>query len=458
MKKLLLLLACASMVFASCDEFMKIEDGTQNESGVGGGASTGSGGGGSSSGSNGGAGGIGGGSGVEIPDSPLPPAANPLEPTEQKEKIENILKELLEQFPAEDYEHLIEIAWKYYDFGSERFDNDYYDTSAADDAWENNLEEKIYSELFEDGLEQYIVRASNFNGILTFYEKKAEYEESDEAKIILKDFGGEDWVLELKPVGWKKDVYIGELDGESLTVDIPSQVMVEVSIGSKTYIELDIRLDYRISSEGLDIENDRVSVSTTFRLDDISLTVSNAGYNAKTGDAGVGVNFKRGNKTLMATEFKANGKVKLDEEYEGVMYQINDASFTFDLMGQMQIVGLVDDIQEIIDFGMEEDGSDRDTVMEAVDMLNERISVCISYDGGRTSHAQVVLEYLEDEDEEGDYYIVPVLLFGDGTSYSMYEFFDLYIADELEGWENDINEFVQDYMDLVEKYFGEDVL
>lgn len=125
MKKLFLLLTCASLAFASCEGFMPIQDedkaeqeenkvgenGEENSGDSDSGGTSGSGdssGGGNSGEGGGNSGGGGGNSGGGDNPTPGPSISltqnpNPLEPAMQKSKIEETAKDLLDQFPAEGY-------------------------------------------------------------------------------------------------------------------------------------------------------------------------------------------------------------------------------------------------------------------------------------------------------------------------------------------------------------------
>ena len=445
MKRLFALFTCFCVLLVSCDESMK-EQNMRPESGKGSGADANV-----ESPATGGSG-----TNSQLPESPLPPASNPLAPAEQKAKLENVSKKVLEELPAAEYEELIKLAARYYEFGSERFDNDEYDMSEVEEALKNDLLDKVFSEI-ETGDEtmETILRLSECKGTIYAREDKAVYQKSNDTKIVVEDTEG-DWVLELKQTGWKKNVYLGEFDGNSVTVDIPSQVTAELSVGRKSYLQIEINVDYNFGSNGIDPENDRISFTTTFQLADLSLTIGETACNAKSGEAEFSMKFKKGRTTWVGTEFTLDADLEFDEDDDIESLILNMGSFSVELMDEVKIVGVMADRNGLIeDIAQEElyfEGTE-DQVKATVDAINSSASVCISYDGGRTSQARVVMDYFEFEDNPGEYYCEPVILFEDGTSYSYFEFYEMFIEDDLDDMESDLADAIQEYEDLVEKYF-----
>ena len=500
MKRLFSIIACMCMMIVSCDNYMPIPDEEQNPSGevtdgdsegtqkpgggngggnsgggsYGGGDSDGNGGDNDSDGDNGdsdgdgtgdydgdngGSGGNGnsGGSGSDYGDnSPLPLDPAPIVSVEQKEKIENALRSVMEELPAEDYRNLLELAREFYDFGEDNFD-DAYDISALEEVWEGDLYSKMFIEnenMFD--VYEYFFRISECKGIATFYDTYATYTESDQAKIVVKNVEGKDWIFTLETTQWAKGLYIGTIDDECLYADVPSEIKARLTIGSNTYADVILKLKYNISANGIDPGNDNVSVTSTIKIDDIGLTVENTGYNARTGDAAVKMTFTKGSKKILSVDADANATVRYNNDYEPVSYNIKGASFIVDLMSEVQFVGNVKDAQTLIDDiyneRLEVEGN-ISGVQKAAAAINQRANICISYNGGKTAQAQIVADYFEDEDYPGYYYVAPVLVFSDNSRYGFIEFFEDHIESDLDGWEEEIENFMESYIELFEEIF-----
>ena len=279
------------------------------------------------------------------PDGPIDP--NPIVPgepvdtmsvDEQKELIESTFTKFLEQFPSKEYEDLMELAQKFYEYGEENFD-DKFDASEVEDAWEDELLDEVFSEEENrNGIYEYIIKASKCTGTITVDGDVAEFEKSSDMKVIVKDVDGEDWTLTVVPTSWAYDVYLGTFDDESVTVDLPSQVKIDVKVGAKKYAGIEVNYTYNLGAEGdgLDPNGFNFSVSTTFSIDDVSLTVSNTGYDAVKGEAKTVVTLKRGETSILATTFLAQGQLRIDDDLEEVRsWEVNSVSYSFDFLGDV---------------------------------------------------------------------------------------------------------------------------
>lgn len=475
MKKLFLLLTCASLAFASCEGFMPIQDedkaeqeenkvGENGEEDSGGSDSDGTSGSGDSSGEGGGNSGEGGGN-SDGGDNPTPGPSisltqnpNPLEPAMQKSKIEETAKDLLDQFPAEGYRDLLELANKFYEYGNTWFDEDVFDGHQVEEVWENELRDKIYStnENSKGDLE-YLLKISTCTGKVTIQDGNAVYEDYDGIKAIVKDVDGDDWTLDVVLTQWKKNLYVGSLDGESLTIDMPSQIKVDLKVNGRSYASVEVNVTYNISTSGLDPNKDAISVSTTFKIDDISLTVSNTGYNANTGKAKVDLQFKKENRKMLSLVSEVSGKLKLNDEYEMETGEVNSGYFKADLMGELQITGAIEDFQTLADKINEETYVFEGThgqVLRTVEEINKRVTVVIGYNGLNYYDAKLVFDCLQQEENSSEYYVTPLIQFGDDTTYSYYEFYEEHVTEgDVEGWGERIMSFADAYVDLVESIF-----
>jgi hypothetical protein len=127
-------------------------------------------------------------------------------------------------------------------------------------------------------------------------------------------------------------------------------------------------------------------------------------------------------------------------------------------MSEVQFVGNVKDAQTLIDDiyneRLEVEGN-ISGVQKAAAAINQRANICISYNGGKTAQAQIVADYFEDEDYPGYYYVAPVLVFSDNSRYGFIEFFEDHIESDLDGWEEEIENFMESYIELFEEIFEE---
>lgn len=400
---------------------------------------------------------------VDPNPQPVPPveSVDTLSAEEQKEKIEESMSKFLEEFPAKEYEDLIKLANSFYEYGMKNFDDD-FDGTEIEDVWEDELYDEIYSEEENrNGIYEYLLKLSKCTGIITVEGDKATYQKSSELKLIVKDVDGEDWVLNVVPSQWKYDVYLGTFGDSSVTIDLPSKINIYLQVGAKKYAEIDVDYTYNFGEDGIDPNESSISVSTVFRIDDISLSIYNLKYDAKAGEFSLSLGLKRGDKTLFACTTQAEGELRIDDE-EIEDFELNSLSFSFNIMDEVQFVGFVDDdeylFEDIIDGTIEFVG-EKSEMRELAAKLNKVISIDVCYNNTNESSAKIVADYMKLED--GDYYaVVPVLEFMDGTSYSFIEFFEEFIEDDVDNWESDIEDLVNDYIEMINDIFfnGEDVL
>ena len=459
MKNLFFMLTLACFVCVSCDGFMTIPD-ENNQVVVGDGSGESDDNGGSDNDGN-----VGGDnqeddlnsdSGTNVLDTPIPMNPSPLEPEEQKEKIEDTFVELLDEFPSEEYKELIELASTYYNYSSEHF-NDDFDISGPEDVWEDEMLDAIFTETSTEEGYEYILRVSKFKGVMTVGEDIATYEPSDsESKVILEDVEGKEWVLDLKPTKWAYDLYVGSYDDESLTADIPSEVVAQLQVDGEIVAEIKWEFEYKLSDGGVDLNQDAVSVRTTFRVDDVSLAVEGAAYDAGLGEGSTSFMLSKGDKQLLNTKAAVKASATWSEDKEILTYNINSASCTVDVLGKLQIVGTMTNAQSFLDDYDEniiDDHGELSKVQDLVEAFNERVNVGISYDGGQTAHAKMVVDYFECGC--GDSYNAElVVVFDDDTRYSFSDVFEKYFEDDVDNWDTKYDEYVGSYIELVETLFN----
>lgn len=395
-----------------------------------------------------------------VPD-PNPTPVDTMSVDEQKELIESTFTKFLEQFPSKEYEDLMELAQKFYEYGEENFD-DYFDASEVEDAWEDELLDEVFSEEENrNGIYEYIIKASKCTGTIIVDGDVAEFEKSSDMKVIVKDVDGEDWTLTVVPTSWAYDVYLGTFDDESVTVDLPSQVKIDVKAGAKKYAEIEVNYTYNLGAEGdgLDPNGFNFSVSTTFSIDDVTLTVSNTGYDAVKGEAKTAVTLKRGATSILATTFLAQGQLRIDDDLEEVRsWEVNSASYSFDFLGDVQIVAFAKEADNFIDDLAEEEVDffgEKDEMKKLAAELNEIFTVGVCYQQKNEIQAKIVADYIKGD--EGEYYVAPVLEFADESSYSFIEFYEDHIEKDLDDWAEELEDFVNDYIDLINDIFDEEI-
>lgn len=394
------------------------------------------------------------------PINPIPPV-DTMSVDEQKEMIESTFTKFLEQFPSKEYKDLMELARKFYEYGEENFD-DHFDASEIENAWEDDLLDEVYSEEENrNGIYEYIIKASKCTGTIIVDGDVAEFEKSSDMKVIVKDVDGEDWTLTVVPTSWAYDVYLGTFEDVSVTVDLPSQVKIDVQIGGKKYAGVEVNYTYNLGTEGdgLDPNGFNFTVSTTFSIDDVTLTVSNTSYDAVKGEAKTAVELKRGATSIFATTFLAQGQLRINDDMDEIRsWEVSTASYSFDFLGDVQIVALAKEADNFIDDLVDEEVEfygEKDEMKKLAAELNEIFTVGVCYSHKNEIQAKVIADYMKDDD--GSYYVAPVLEFADESSYSFMEFYEDHIERDLDDWAAELEDFVNDYIELINDIFEEEI-
>lgn len=437
MKKLFYLLAAAVVAFASCT--LTKDDGTSGPV-------------------------------IVNPDDILVGKNEVLDPDTQKVKLEQVGLKLMDIFPASEYEDLVEISEVLVSHCDRYYNDEDYDWTAIyesfDEEWQKGIYEtvKVGDNKWETTINLFL---SNCTGVLTLGQDAAEYAEGKDTKVILEDVDGEDWEMtlvakDLKKVfiaEWCEDPYeyeeIENEDQYELTVEIPNSLTFEVKKGGKFFASVSMKFDYNISQDGISYENDRVSVTTEVKIDDLALTLEKASVNAASGDIELKQKLTKGGMLIFSQTFSSKLLVEIEEEEgEIVGGDVNESTFAYELniLGELQLKGVCSDVKKLAEKTEQDIDSERTCKGIASDMT-ELLQLSLYYDCTSTVQAKVEFEPMSDEDEYygGEYYwIEPVIVFEDGSRYSFEKYFrERDFRDLLD----DFDLFVYDYEDMIESIY-----
>lgn len=385
---------------------------------------------------------------------------------EQKEKLEQVALKLMDVFDAKEYEDLVELSEVMYSHCERYFGEEDYDWSDLEDAFEE-IGETLYDERQKNDYKweyTYTLFLSNCTGIITLDRNRATFKESDETKIIIRNVDGLDWEASVKPKGLKK-VFLGEFletyydyDQEyteiyDITVEIPSSLSLEVKKGGQFFANAEVKFDYSISEDGVDVERDRIGVEVDLKIDDLTLNLKKASYNASTGSFEYSMSLRKGDLFIFSQSVSANAEIDFEEDEDEVY--VNDwdgsAQVQMNILGEIQIKGSCDDLNKLYTY-VEEEFTSLSEAERAADKVTRLIDLGIYYDGTSVKQASIVFEAVVEEDYYGEYYwIEPVLEFDDGTRYFFYDYFDDRIFENLI---EDFEDFIYDYEDMVGDIYG----
>lgn len=399
------------------------------------------------------------------PDDVIVDKNEVLDSETQKEKLEQVAMKLMDVFPAKDFEDILEdtdILMSHCDAYFTDYD---YDWSELEEAMEE-IGETLYSEDQKGDYKweyTYTLFLSNCTGVVTLDKDKASYKDSKDTRLIIKDVQGEDWEIKVTPEGLKK-VFLGEFletyyDGEytdvyNVTVEIPSSLSLEIKKGGKFFASAEVRFDYSISKDGVDVEKDRIGVELDIKVDDLVLTVRNAAYNASTGKLEFSHSLKKGEYFIWSESVAVTADLEYYEDEDGYIYVEDwngEVDFEMNILGEIQIRGTLNDLERLAGYLEDDYESERDCERGA-ENATELVDLGVYYDG--TSVRQASIEFdpvVYDEGYGYEYYwIEPVIVFEDGSRYLFYEYFDDEIFDDLVAAFED---FIYDYEDMVENIY-----
>ena len=216
-----------------------------------------------------------------------------------------------------------------------------------------------------------------------------------------------------------------------------------------------MKFDYNISQDGISYENDRVSVTTEVKIDDLALTLEKASVNAASGDIELKQTLTKGGMLIFSQTFSSKLLVEIEEEEgEIVGGDVNESTFAYELniLGELQLKGVCSDVKKLAEKTEQDIDSERTCKGIASDMT-ELLQLSLYYDCTSTVQAKVEFEPMSEEDEYygGEYYwIEPVIVFEDGSRYSFEKYFrERDFRDLLD----DFDLFVYDYEDMIESIY-----
>jgi hypothetical protein len=284
--------------------------------------------------------------------------------------------------------------------------------------------------------------------------------------VIIKDVDGEDWEFEVTPKGLKK-VYLGEYietyydyyydeayeDVYNVTVEIPSSLALKVNRDGKFFADAEVRFDYSISKDGVDVEKDRVSVEVDLKIDDLVMTLKNAACNASTGKVEYSIALKKGDVFIFSQSVSVSADINIEGDDDEIFIEDweGSADVEINILGEIQIKGSCRDLNKLYFYLDETYYSERECE-RAAGNVTALVDLAVYYDGTSVKQARIEFEPVADETFYGEeyYWIEPVIVFDDGTRYFFYEYFDDRIFEDLV---EDFEDFIYDYEDMVDEIY-----
>ena len=425
---------------------------------------------------------------TQNPDPSGPSITNPddivvgdketLAPDAQKEKLEQVAEKMIDLFPSNEYEDIMEMCAEAISYGANIFDED-YDFSELEEVWEDIGESFFRQENISEYETRYFLYLflSNCTGIVEFGKNKATYQESSQTKVIFNSRNGEKWEAEITPKGLKQ-VYLGEwmdsyydyyYDWETdhyeeywyteyydVTVEIPSSLTASLKRNGSTIAEVSFSIDHNIGKNGIDLETGSISFSCEVILDDLRYNASTVKYDAKSGNAEFNSSLYKGDIFVFSESFSGNASYDLDEDGYVEDWDGKGLSFKFNLLGEIQMLGSCTDIKKMSELG-ESDINSENSLERIVNNMNSLMDIGVYYDGTSTKQASIKLEPMVEEDPYygNSYWIEPVIVFEDGSRYLFYEYFQeedfKYLIKKFERMLESYENMFEDFEDIIDQ-------
>lgn len=411
--------------------------------------------------------------GSEQPDEPVTPekpsTGEALDPLQQKQRMEQIAKDVLAMMPASDFREYTDLAHHI----EREYNEDYNWESVnkwARQCWDDALK-SIGKTSDKDEWSEYIyteykclLLASNFVGHFTAGNGKwtKDVGKFNDLQFSFNAQTGEKCVLKIETSGKVTKVYAGDWDDwkdyednydpetgnysyteyydrYKCTIGVPEKVVVTLTQGGKQLVKtsVDIALS-GVSNETLDVSKAKLSVKADVELSN-GYTISSSQVNyAGNSKVSVALASVKKNGTALVTVAMSGDVTGLPscnldafskdnfrlDDYNTTNSTLKNAFVKVDVLGKMQLQGVISDIHKYSDYL---DLADRNYNNESnfksyVKKANELADFNLFYDNTSTKQASVVLDpfldYEYDGEQEWEY--EPVLVFFDGSSNSAF--------------------------------------
>lgn len=407
----------------------------------------------------------------------VPDEASALSPVEQKEKMETVALDLMDQMPASDFREIADFA----EYINNTYGEDYDWDNVGD--WAENCYELAREALGTKTTERETVTwgdytykynfiytnykalllASNFTGHFTARNGKWLYSDANDLQFIFNNKTGKECILKLETSGQVKQVYLGDVDewehGDSewiesgytytsnhyydrtqMTIGVPEKMTVSLTENGTSVVKTTLKIDLSdISGSEFNLSSSNLSVSSltelnngyTFDMSQVAYTAAKpfVKYAISKNDVEL-VSFAAAAdlNDIPSCNFSAFSSENFDvDDYDTDDANAKNAYVKFDMMGKLQIQGTISDVRKFADYieKAEEYDTNESTFKSYVNLANSLMDISLFYDGSAAKQAAVKFEPFIDEFWGGMtyWYAEPVMVFYDGSSYSSFEAF-----------------------------------
>ena len=434
---------------------------------------------------------------IDKPITPVEPTKeSAMSVTEQKEYLEKVAFEFMDQMPSSDFNDLADLGMyihknysQTYDWSTvEKWARDVFDASrqavgqptTETEKYEGYGYTNIYNYIYTDY--KSLLLASNMKGHFTARNGRWVQEKADDLQFVFEDKRGQQCVLKLETSGSVKKVHVfgiedtkeydwsangnvytdnRYIDRTQVTIGVPETIVVTLTQGGSQVVKTTVKIDLgSLTGEEFDISKDNLTASVQVELNNgYRFDVSQVTYTAnksvsviftmsKSGQSLVSVSISGDVSNLPSVNVSAFSQKNFDrDDYSFDKVNVKNAFAKIDIIGKVQIQGTVSDIRKFADYISDADKNvdTESTFKSYINQANALIDFNLFYDGKSTKQAAVKFEPFVDGTWNGRTWwrAEPVLNFYDGSSYSTFEaFFN----------EKDFQKVIDTFKDLAKKY------
>lgn len=419
-----------------------------------------------------------------------------MSPEDQKEYLETVALELMDQIPSSDFQSIANLGMYINDTYLDDYDWDEVDEWGEDilDAAQEALGTKTteneqdrwgsYTYIYNYVYTNYkaVLMASNFTGHFTAKNGSWHLTKANDLQFIFDDKSGKQCVIKLETSGNVKKVHAFNIDDwfdydsnrsgytytynyyydrTAYTIGIPENIVVTLIQGGSQVIKTTIKINLdNIKDEVFDISKGSLTLSANIELNNgYRFNLSQVAYTANT-KASVSFIMSKNGKNLitMGAAADANDIPSCNvsefstkdfdfDDYDTDKTNAKNAFVKVDVLGKVQLQGTISDMRKYSEYLEDADDNETDesSFKSYIKRANSLTDINIFYDGKTTKQATVTMEPFVDESWNGRTWWTaePVINFYDGTSYSTFEaFFN----------EKDFKKTIDSFKKLANKY------
>lgn len=385
-------------------------------------------------------------------DEPDGPGGVSMAVEEQKLQLEATANELMGKINANDFKNITDL----FQYVDEKTNDD-----SAVDNWFDAAKEACKQSVSDESV-KYLYKASNFYGQFELRDGRwVKTGTGSNLKFSFMDAGGRSCSVTVECSGKDTPVHHEEFDDEEWSYGyancmryenayaIPENITVTLVQGGSTLASVTVstQLDISASSGEVDLAHDRATLTSTLVVNSYTVKIERAAFGGgRNATASASATMSKGGEVLITMKMQGAGNTSDVDDVK-----VGRVSFNMDVLGQVQLGGIISDVSALSDCldEADENYTNEKVYRACIEEANKLIDVNLYFNGNSESVAYVKYYVFEEEDWfSARWTREPVVMFHDGTAYTTFEsYFDEITFDSVI---NRFNDLLDDFTRLVE--------